>query len=252
MLEKAYKPATSHYRVRYYIPALGRFLQEDPDPGILENPITFNSQYSYVGNNTLRFTDPSGESYFDQMFQQTVGNFLNDAKREATQFWNTNGADIISTGVVAGAIVLAVYSGGAASGALMAGGVGGLATMALSGNYSYSSFIQGAAGGVIGYAAFSIGAGAGSGSLVGSILGGGAGSFAGVNATSQVLHGKWATERQNFMAIGLGMIGGGVMYGFKGTNALMNTKDAVATPRSAGEATGGYGCSSTSATSCGY
>jgi len=54
------------------------------------------------------------------------------------------------------------------------------------------------------------------------------------------------------MAIGLGMIGCGVMYGFKGTNASMNTKDAVATPRSAGEATGGYGCSSTSATSCGY
>jgi len=61
-----------------------------------------------------------------------------------------------------------------------------------------------------------------------------------------------ATGRQNFMAIGLGMIGCGVMYGFKGTNASMNTKDAVATPRSAGEATGGYGCSSTSATSCGY
>jgi len=48
-----------YYRARYYHPALGRFVSADaivPDP---QNPADFN-RYSYVRNNALRYTDPSG------------------------------------------------------------------------------------------------------------------------------------------------------------------------------------------------
>jgi RHS repeat-associated protein len=44
---------------RHYDPALGRFISADtivPEPG---NPQSFN-RYSYVYNNSLRYTDPSG------------------------------------------------------------------------------------------------------------------------------------------------------------------------------------------------
>lgn len=47
-----------YYRARYYDPALGRFLSEDP--------IGFKSQdtnfYRYVFNNPLKHTDPSGKA----------------------------------------------------------------------------------------------------------------------------------------------------------------------------------------------
>ena len=47
------------YNSRYYDPALGRFTQPDtivPDPG---DPQSLN-RYSYVGNNPVRYVDPSG------------------------------------------------------------------------------------------------------------------------------------------------------------------------------------------------
>jgi RHS repeat-associated protein len=49
-----------YYRARYYDPSVGRFLQQDPDPGKLNNPITFLSKYIYGANNPIMFTDPSG------------------------------------------------------------------------------------------------------------------------------------------------------------------------------------------------
>jgi len=56
-----YDPETGlyYYNARYYDPEIGRFLSADamiPDPG---NPQSFN-RYSYVLNNPLRYTDPSG------------------------------------------------------------------------------------------------------------------------------------------------------------------------------------------------
>ena len=49
-----------YYGARYYDPALGRFVQADtivPEPG---NPQALN-RYSYVLNNPLRYTDPTGQ-----------------------------------------------------------------------------------------------------------------------------------------------------------------------------------------------
>lgn len=49
-----------YYRARYYDPAVGRFLQQDPDPGKLDKPVTFISKYVYAGNNPINFSDPTG------------------------------------------------------------------------------------------------------------------------------------------------------------------------------------------------
>ena len=52
------------YNARYYDPALGRFTQADtiiPQP---ENPQNLN-RYSYVGNQPLKYSDPSGRDWVD-------------------------------------------------------------------------------------------------------------------------------------------------------------------------------------------
>ena len=47
-------------RARYYAPAQGRFLTQDPFPGMLAQPATLQP-YLYVVNNPVLLTDPSGE-----------------------------------------------------------------------------------------------------------------------------------------------------------------------------------------------
>jgi len=48
-----------YYRARYMDPRIGRFLQEDPNPGIIIKPQTLN-RYPYTANNPINFTDPTG------------------------------------------------------------------------------------------------------------------------------------------------------------------------------------------------
>ena len=57
-----------YYRARHYDPSLGRFVQPDtivPEPG---NPQALN-RYSYVGNNPLRYTDPTGMFSEDEIMR---------------------------------------------------------------------------------------------------------------------------------------------------------------------------------------
>jgi hypothetical protein len=84
---------------RYYDPGVGRFLQQDPDPGRMTNPTSIINKYSYALNNPVLFSDPSGRSPWD------------DAKK-----WIE---DIAIGALVVGVIVL---SGGTALGALAAVG----------------------------------------------------------------------------------------------------------------------------------
>tara|TARA_B110001454_G_scaffold219058_1_gene249667 strand:+ start:18570 stop:19886 length:1317 start_codon:yes stop_codon:yes gene_type:complete len=51
-----------YYRARYYSPELGRFIQKDPDPGVISKPATFANKYAYVENNPLKFRDPKGKA----------------------------------------------------------------------------------------------------------------------------------------------------------------------------------------------
>ncbi len=86
-----------YYGARHYDPSLGRFLQPDtivPQPG---NPQSLN-RYSYVLNNPLRYTDPTG------MFSEdAIWNYILDHKcsgstectskmysqwQSSTQWWN--------------------------------------------------------------------------------------------------------------------------------------------------------------------
>lgn len=51
------------YRARFYDPNTGRFLQKDPHPGAIGNPISHFNKFSYVANNPINLTDPSGMKY---------------------------------------------------------------------------------------------------------------------------------------------------------------------------------------------
>ncbi|MCI0711833.1 MAG: hypothetical protein L0154_16880, partial [Chloroflexi bacterium] len=56
-----YDAATGLYflRARYYDPAIGRFLSQDPYPVNTGNPVELN-RYVYTANNPVNFSDPSG------------------------------------------------------------------------------------------------------------------------------------------------------------------------------------------------
>jgi RHS repeat-associated protein len=70
---REYEPEAGlyYYRARYYDPSVGRFLQQDPDPGKLASPSTFLSKYIYGANNPVMYSDPSGRFFFLAMFLGT-------------------------------------------------------------------------------------------------------------------------------------------------------------------------------------
>jgi len=64
-----------HMNGRVYDPTLGRFLSADPQIQAPFNLQSYN-RYSYVLNNPLVFTDPSGYSWFSKLMNSTVGKIL--------------------------------------------------------------------------------------------------------------------------------------------------------------------------------
>ena len=68
-----------HMGGRTYNPHLGRFMQADPfvqAPGNLQN----YNRYSYVLNNPMSYTDPSGY-FFKKLFKGIMGTHLQQAER---------------------------------------------------------------------------------------------------------------------------------------------------------------------------
>jgi RHS repeat-associated protein len=64
--QQRYLPGTGlmDYKARFYSPLLGRFTQPDTIiPGVA-NPQSWN-RYSYVGNNPIRYNDPTGHIMVD-------------------------------------------------------------------------------------------------------------------------------------------------------------------------------------------
>ena len=76
-----------YYNARYYDPELGRFIQADTEISDLGNPQSYN-RYSYVGNNPLKYTDPSGHSWIP-WWEEVKGEWaLNDMVRAHTEYAN--------------------------------------------------------------------------------------------------------------------------------------------------------------------
>ncbi|SFC89679.1 toxin TcdB middle/N-terminal domain-containing protein [Pseudoalteromonas denitrificans] len=121
-----------HMNGRIYDPTLGRFLQADPNIQAPSNSQSYN-RYSYVLNNPMSYTDPSG------YFFKALGKFVKKYGRmivAAVAAYYTFG---LATGWVAaaqlsaGAAALGGAAAGFVSGAIMTGSLKGAATGALTG-----------------------------------------------------------------------------------------------------------------------
>ena len=78
-----------YLRNRYYNPATGRFITEDP----VQDGANW---YSYCGGNPINRVDPSGNNWFTDQWDnikwafQTIGNYVNEAQKAAQRkFWKT-------------------------------------------------------------------------------------------------------------------------------------------------------------------
>jgi RHS repeat-associated protein len=122
-----------HMNGRIYDPELGRFLSPDPVVQIPEYSQNFN-RYSYVLNNPLNATDPSGFSFISKAFSK-IGSFIKENWRTivtvvvgvvlvatgigASIFWGLHG--LTGAGLV-GMHASVVYAGiGAVTGTIMGG-----------------------------------------------------------------------------------------------------------------------------------
>ncbi|MFC3800977.1 RHS repeat domain-containing protein [Cohnella sp. GCM10012308] len=64
-----------YLRARYYDPSVGRFINEDTYEGQINNPLSLNI-YTYVENNPLIYTDPSGHDVHDATFNKNQYTYL--------------------------------------------------------------------------------------------------------------------------------------------------------------------------------
>ena len=103
-----------HMNGRIYDPALGRFLQVDPFIQDPENPQSWNA-YTYVFNNPLRYTDPSGMLGVEE--RQWLGAIVAIVAIAAGQSWISQAT--FSSSLMANAALVGMYAAaGAASGAI--------------------------------------------------------------------------------------------------------------------------------------
>ena len=82
-----------YLRARYYDSQGGTFLSEDSYPGEDTDPLSQN-RYSYVQNNPVNYTDPSGHFWNSikkgwNYVKKTASNAWNGVKRVASNTWNT-------------------------------------------------------------------------------------------------------------------------------------------------------------------
>jgi RHS repeat-associated protein len=96
------------YDARFYSPTLGRFLQPDtivPEPG---NPQAWN-RYSYVNNNPLIYTDPTGH-FLNVLIGAGIGALVGGIRSAISQKITTGSVDMkevakaAAVGAVAGAV----------------------------------------------------------------------------------------------------------------------------------------------------
>jgi len=129
-----------HYGARCYDPALGRFTTADsivPDP---TNPQSLN-RYSYVQNNPIKYTDPSGHGWFKKL-RRAFRRVFKQARRVVRAVKKVYSKPVFR---IASAVVVGAVTGGASfavlggeglfayAGATIIGGGSGYLTYASSG-----------------------------------------------------------------------------------------------------------------------
>ena len=137
-----------HMNGRVYDPTLGRFLSADPSIQAPENLQDYN-RYSYVLNNPLVFTDPSGYSWFSKFMKSTVGRIITIAAVITISVVTYGAATPYFTSLTGSAFAGGIL-GGAVSG-LASGFVGGF--MGSGGNLDVAfkgALYGGIAGGIAG------------------------------------------------------------------------------------------------------
>lgn len=139
-----------HMNGRIYDPTLGRFLQADPHIQAPTNSQSYN-RYSYVLNNPMSYTDPSG--YFFKKLGKFVKKYWRVIAAAVVTYFTAGAASGWATSWAAGAFgagtTAAAVAGGALTGAI-AGAAGGLvATGSLKGALigAFSGAVFGGIGG---------------------------------------------------------------------------------------------------------
>lgn len=163
-----------YYRARYFDPTIGRFLQQDPDPGKVEKPISFVNKYIYADNSPIMMRDPSGRSSIWGWVMAAMAPITSLILMNTTNFFQSNfdftAGDIkaVNFAAVTAAIIgLSIITGGAA-GSAFGGGLLGVFAGATVGA------ITGAVIGSVGFPALGLGdsqEGARYGAVVGGIAG---------------------------------------------------------------------------------
>jgi len=129
---------------RVYDPTIGRFLSADP---IIQAPNDLQSynRYAYVRNNPLRYTDPSGYSWWSKNVTDKFRSF----RKNVSRAWRNNWRSIVAIGVgvfmpgmlapMMGKMGAAIATGG------IAGGITGGSRGALVGMFT-GGFLRGVGG----------------------------------------------------------------------------------------------------------
>lgn len=61
-----------YHRARYYDSSIGRFLQQDADPGVINDPRTLVNKYIYSGNNPINLKDITGYDFWKDLGRGAV------------------------------------------------------------------------------------------------------------------------------------------------------------------------------------
>ena len=137
---------------RIYDPTLGRFLQADPHIQAPNNSQNYN-RYSYVLNNPMSYTDPSG--YFFKSLFKGIKKYWRQIASIAVMF--IPGINVIAAGFISGYIatgslkgaIVGAFTAGMAGPATSLGGfvtngiVGGLASKAMGGKFGHGFWSAG-------------------------------------------------------------------------------------------------------------
>ena len=192
-----------YYNARYYDPAIGRFVSPDSVGQKLSAPQTLN-RYSYVQNNPLKYTDPTGHF--------ALKSFLTKVVKVA----------LVVTAVVAVTALAVVTMGSAipvlaaaAAGAVVNTGVYAGVTAASGGNITAQGLGLAAFSGAVTGIVMCASAGAlGGVTMVSGGIGGGVSSAINMEATS-ALTGQTPSNQQiagNLaLGVGMGIISGGII-----------------------------------------